>query len=44
MALELADLLPEDPAAHPMADLAVVRVDLVEAPEDLAEVARRQSL
>jgi hypothetical protein len=44
MGLELADLLPEDPAARSMADRAVVRVDLVEAPEDLAEVARRQSL
>jgi hypothetical protein len=44
MALELADPLPEDPAARPIADRAVVRVDLVEAPEDLAEVARRRSL
>jgi hypothetical protein len=44
MALELEDLLPEDPAARPMADRAVVRVDLVEALEGLAEVARRQSL
>jgi hypothetical protein len=44
MALEVADRLPVDPAAHPMADLAVVRADPAEALVDLAEVAPRQSL